>query len=161
MKKLLLLTILLCASSLAWSFEVPGTCADVSGTYSISKMVCQGQWSNVYLVLNDKMFTGIFDDYETVQITQKDCHSISIKLSAQKRGVEKIIELPKFENRHKIKMKFSAERIRMQQGNIFKRFVASFEKVDEDLVLTNEYGPGFKILEIMKQCQLPRVEEKP
>jgi serine/threonine protein kinase len=144
----------------ALAFEIPGECADVSGEYSISQMKCQGKWTNVYLALDNQMFTGIFDGYDRLKINQKDCDSIEIQLIEPVRQKNKTVSLPRYAPKEKLKMNFSDDSLRVHQRTFSKHFVATFEKQDKNLLIGNEYASGFGILEIMQQCQLPAIDSK-
>jgi hypothetical protein len=104
------------------------------------------------------MFTGIFDGYDRMKISQQDCNSIEIQLIEPIRQKNKTVSLPKYAPREKLKMNFSDDSLRVHQRTFSKHFVATFEKQDKNLLIGNEYASGFGILEIMQQCQLPAIE---
>lgn len=156
-KSLLILLSSLCMLN-AMAFDIPGKCVDLSGEYSIKQMKCQGQWTNVYLALDDHMFTGIFDGYEKMKITQTECESVVIQLIESVKQKERIVSLPRFSQREKLKMNFSEDSLRVHQRTFSKHFVATFEKQEKNLLIGNEFASGFGILEIMQQCQLPVIE---
>jgi hypothetical protein len=142
----------------AMAFDIPGKCVDLTGEYSIHEMKCQGKWTNVYLALDDHMFTGIFDGYEKMKITQTECDSIVIQLIESVRQKERSVSLPRFSPREKLKINFTDDSLRVHQRTFSKHFVATFEKQDKNLVIGNEFASGFGILEIMQQCMLPVIE---
>ncbi len=133
-------------------------CTNVSGLYSINNMVCQGSADKPYLALNNRMFKGDFSQYDLIEIVQKDCEGMTVRLiSNRDPKTNQEVNLPEFKERKKLKMNFLEDIVRVHQGNFFNHFVASFEKAGNDLVIMNEHATGLKTIEIIQECQLPNL----